>query len=740
MQDTVTRLRIWQQNLNKSLDAQGYLINTAREDLYDIVALQEPYMAWDKLTRAHSRWVVLYPAGHHDSKERVRSVMLVSAKLSTKAWYQVSSKCPDMTVVSMKTADGARIHLFNLYVDGNHDRTLHAAARLARKLYQQFEGQCPQHFIWLGDFNRHHPAWDDPRNGHLFTQHNLDRAQLLIDSYTSLGMVMALPSSLPTLCASRTKNLTRPDNVFCSEELLDRVSLCSADMVYQGPKSDHFPIVTHIEVPLALAKPDVRRNFRAVNWEEFRRKLGEELEEAHLADHIDTPQAFDDTLDKLLVAINVAVEKHVPCTSITPYTKPWFTSELSEARRKMHALAREAKRFKADPLHASHAAYRRARNHYTDLQRYSKKDCWASFLEDTDDTTIWRTNRYLSRGSTDGGKACIPAIKAVGDDGQQVLLTDNEAKGTEFYKTFFLPRVDTADDICIDQEYPEPRYAFQPITDEQVRRDIRQLRSFKVPGPDGIPNEVYRASADVLVPILGRLFRATFELEYYPECWKVSDTVVLRKPGKTDYTVAKAYRGIALLSCLSKILSRCVANVLVHHAEKLGMLPNHQFGGRAGRQTTDSLHLVQKTVKDAWRQGKVAAALFLDIKSAFPAAVPERLYHILRTRGVPAEYVRWLRAKLTGRRTTLKFDDFASDPFLIERGIDQGCPLSVILYAFYNAALIEAADPKKGETAEGSMDDVAVLVTGSTFRAVHAQLGDFMTRAGGGEDWSATHY
>ncbi|TFK79900.1 hypothetical protein K466DRAFT_504809, partial [Polyporus arcularius HHB13444] len=118
MQDTVTRLRIWQQNLNKSLDAQGYLINTAREDLYDIVALQEPYMAWNKLTRAHSRWVVLYPAGHHDSKERVRSVMLVSAKLSTIAWYQVSSKCPDMTVVSMKTADGARIHLFNLYVDG----------------------------------------------------------------------------------------------------------------------------------------------------------------------------------------------------------------------------------------------------------------------------------------------------------------------------------------------------------------------------------------------------------------------------------------------------------------------------------------------------------------------------------------------------------------------------------------------------------------------------------------------
>ncbi|RDX51329.1 hypothetical protein OH76DRAFT_1309435, partial [Lentinus brumalis] len=154
----------------------------------------------------------------------------------------------------------------------------------------------------------------------------------------------------------------------------------------------------------------------------------------------------------------------------------------------------------------------------------------------------------------------------------------NEAKGAEFYKTFFLPRVDIAD-IPDDHEYPEPKYAFQPITDEQVRRAIRQLKSFKVPGPDGIPNEVYRATADVLVPLLGKLFRATFELQYYPEKWKVSDTVVLRKPGKTDYTVAKAYRGIALLSCLSKILSKCVADVLVYHAEKHGMLPSLQFGG-----------------------------------------------------------------------------------------------------------------------------------------------------------------
>ena len=96
-------------------------------------------------------------------------------KLSTTKAY-VSHGCPDMTVISQKT-DGARIHLLALitlyYIDCNHDRMVHAAARLAQKLQRQFESQCPQLFIWLGVFKLHHPAWDDPQNGHLFTPRQL---------------------------------------------------------------------------------------------------------------------------------------------------------------------------------------------------------------------------------------------------------------------------------------------------------------------------------------------------------------------------------------------------------------------------------------------------------------------------------------------------------------------------------------------------------------------------------------
>ncbi|KZP27670.1 hypothetical protein FIBSPDRAFT_710433, partial [Athelia psychrophila] len=82
----------------------------------------------------------------------------------------------------------------------------------------------------------------------------------------------------------------------------------------------------------------------------------------------------------------------------------------------------------------------------------------------------------------------------------------------------------------------------------------KTLSPYKAPGPDGVSNSVYTHCADILVPWLGKLFRATFRLKYYPPRWQIYDTVVLRKAGKPDYSISKAYRPIALLITMAKIL------------------------------------------------------------------------------------------------------------------------------------------------------------------------------------------
>jgi hypothetical protein len=103
-----------------------------------------------------------------------------------------------------------------------------------------FSASCPMgtlRYIWAGDFNRHHPLWDELRNQHLFTTENLAYAQPLLDLLARHRMAMALPRDIPTLRAFRTKNHTRLDNVFCSTSLLPLYITCTTDPEQMPPKT-----------------------------------------------------------------------------------------------------------------------------------------------------------------------------------------------------------------------------------------------------------------------------------------------------------------------------------------------------------------------------------------------------------------------------------------------------------------------------------------------------------------------
>jgi len=121
------------------------------------------------------------------------------------------------------------------------------------------------------------------------------------------------------------------------------------------------------------------------------------------------------------------------------------------------------------------------------------------------------------------------------------------------------------------------------------------------------------------------IYKAIFKhrLSYKP--WKTFTTVILHKPGKPRYDVPKAYRPIALLNTMWKVLTAIIADQLTHISEKHRLLPINHFGGRPGHTTMDAMHLIADIIKSSWRASKVTAVLFLDIEGAFPNAVPLRL-------------------------------------------------------------------------------------------------------------------
>jgi hypothetical protein len=139
-----------------------------------------------------------------------------------------------------------------------------------------------------------------------------------------------------------------------------------------------------------------------------------------------------------------------------------------------------------------------------------------------------------------------------------------------------------------------------------------------------------------------------FKLRVYVDKWKESITCVLRKPGKARYDLPKAYRPIALLNTIAKLITSIVAEEITFLAESQQLLPDTHFGGWLGRTTSDSLHLLTDTIKAAWRKKLVVSVLFLDIEGAFPNTVTKRLLHNMRKRCLPEEYVIFVENMLTG--------------------------------------------------------------------------------------------
>ncbi|CCO36979.1 Putative 115 kDa protein in type-1 retrotransposable element R1DM AltName: Full=ORF 2 [Rhizoctonia solani AG-1 IB] len=645
----------------------------------NIIALQEPYLdPKTSLTRALPSWRVIYPPTHgKDGAGRTRSILFIRKTISTNDWAQVAIPSPDVTAIRLRTATGW-ILLVNAYIPCDNN----APISLIDRAIENFRER--ESIILLGDFNRHHPRWDEERNAHLFTNANLDLAEPLLNLVGRHGLEMTLAKDLPTLQSTASKNYTRPDNV-----------------------------------PARIQRWD----WHKADWEKYNEAL-----ELGLADLPRRRVVRDQTVLNARVVdlervIWAAVEASVPAVVVTPYSKRWWTPDLTKTRRKVRKLAKRSYKLREFQDLKIHSQFRAERNQYTQDIRAAKRAHWESFLAELTGDQVWTAGNYITEEPTDGGTAHVPDLRTISDDGSEQIAASNEDKSRALLNAFFPPPA---------PELPEFHSA---VPASPAVSDLKLLHT----GPDGLPACVYKYGADLLVPHLLPVFRASLRLGIYPAAWRKSRTVVLRKPGKPDYSVPKAYRPIALLNVVSKILSACVATRLNILADKYQWFPDHHFGGRAGCNTTDAIHTAVKAIKDAWARGQVASGLFLDVKGAFPHADPRRLARNMQDMGVPGGYINWMLTKLDGRVTSLAFDDYVSPELPILNGIDQGCPLSVFFYLTYNSPLIRVPKPRANELSIGYIDDVTFIAWGKTFEETHEALADIMSRQGGALEWLVSH-
>ena len=242
----------------------------------------------------------------------------------------------------------------------------------------------------------------------------------------------------------------------------------------------------------------------------------------------------------------------------------------------------------------------------------AKAEHWVEWLKGLDQTSVWQASRLVTSPATDAGKARIPTLQVKDPTTKHVIreAADNASKGQLFYRTFFPPSNPETLPIPQDYQYPPPCWTFMNITNKQIHRAIGKMKPYKATKSGSTPNSILTHAREELVPHLGPLFRATNTLKFYPQEWATTETLILKKPGKPDYIAPSAWRPIVLSDRMARLLNTCQTIDMVNMCEKHNIIPANHFGARPGWTTTDSVHMLTKVVKDAWRKGQVASTLF----------------------------------------------------------------------------------------------------------------------------------
>ena len=166
---------------------------------YDLLILQEPYIDTYGNTKATQDWRAAYPTSFLSQSHPICSVMLIQSTLDTNYWMQLSIPGTGNIVAIQISTGISKVTFFGLYIDCLHSATLNLLnSSLATHRVTIGDGPLA-HTIWCGDFNCHHPLWDEERNKHLFTAAALRDAEHLLGLVADHGMTMALPKDLPTL-------------------------------------------------------------------------------------------------------------------------------------------------------------------------------------------------------------------------------------------------------------------------------------------------------------------------------------------------------------------------------------------------------------------------------------------------------------------------------------------------------------------------------------------------------------
>ena len=216
----------------------------------------------------------------------------------------------------------------------------------------------------------------------------------------------------------------------------------------------------------------------------------------------------------------------------------------------------------------------------------------------------------------------------------------------------------------------------ETLKQEELKEAIKSLKREKAPGPDGLPNEIFKEADEETIEVYRKVFDQINKKKTIPNQWQKGTLIRLDK-GKGKRGKCSNERGITLSSNVGKTFERVINN----RATQVIQMSENQAGGRKGKATVDHIAILNEAIQHARKKNKQVHITFLDVTKAYDKAWLDAIMYVMHKEGLDSpewQTIKRLNEHLTAVIKT-KYGD--TREIKITDSIRQGGVLSVAQYA-----------------------------------------------------------
>ena len=212
-------------------------------------------------------------------------------------------------------------------------------------------------------------------------------------------------------------------------------------------------------------------------------------------------------------------------------------------------------------------------------------------------------------------------------------------------------------------------------------------------GPDQILGEYLRVVGQHFEDTLLRIVNVIFFEQIYPSQWTLNFLKPIFKKGSTKEH--ENYRGLAIGSTFAKLFSFILLKRLVQFIDIKNLIAPQQIGFMKGKSTSEHIFLLQTIVEKVVKKNKKKLyAVFIDFKKAYDTVNRAILIKKLKSLGINGILMRNIEAMYQNTEYCLKLKNGHTAPIKSNLGLEQGCPLSPMLFNLYIDDIKDIFDDK----------------------------------------------